>query len=253
MCLFQLWFSQSICLVVGLLGHMIVLFLIFRGISILCFMLSVSVYIPSTVQEGSFFSTPSPEFIICIFYRWWPFRSDGHHQLDGYEFDQALGVGDGQGKLACCSLWGHKESDTTEKLNWTDSNQWWSFIEVLICISLIMSFLEHFFLCLLAVCKSSLKKMSILVFFLLIFDCVVCFSHNELQELLVYYGDEPIVSCFICSYIFPFWELPFQVVYSFLKAVQKCLSLTRSHLFIFDFISIILRGKLDMEQQTGSK
>ena len=37
-----------------------------------------------------------------------------HHQLDGHEFEQALGVGDGQGGLACCSPWGRKESDTTE-------------------------------------------------------------------------------------------------------------------------------------------
>ena len=42
-----------------------------------------------------------------------------HHQLDEYEFEQALGVGDGQGGLACCSPWGHKESDTTERLNRT--------------------------------------------------------------------------------------------------------------------------------------
>ena len=40
-----------------------------------------------------------------------------HHQLDRLEFEQALGVGDGQGSLACCSLWGHKESDMTEQLN----------------------------------------------------------------------------------------------------------------------------------------
>ena len=38
-----------------------------------------------------------------------------HHRLDGHEFGQALGVGDGQGSLACCSPWGHKESDTTEQ------------------------------------------------------------------------------------------------------------------------------------------
>ena len=43
-----------------------------------------------------------------------------HHQLDGHEFEQAPGVGDGQGGLACCSPWGHKESDTTERLNWTE-------------------------------------------------------------------------------------------------------------------------------------
>ena len=34
-----------------------------------------------------------------------------------YEFEQALGVGDGQGSLACCSPWGHEESDTTDWLN----------------------------------------------------------------------------------------------------------------------------------------
>ena len=40
-----------------------------------------------------------------------------HHQLNGCEFEQTLGVGDGQGGLACCSPWGHKESDMTERLN----------------------------------------------------------------------------------------------------------------------------------------
>ena len=43
-----------------------------------------------------------------------------HHQLDGHEFEQALGVSDGQGSLACCSPWVHKESDTTEQLNRTE-------------------------------------------------------------------------------------------------------------------------------------
>ena len=40
-----------------------------------------------------------------------------HHRLDGHEFEQALGVGDGQGSLACCSPRGRKESDMTECLN----------------------------------------------------------------------------------------------------------------------------------------
>ena len=40
-----------------------------------------------------------------------------HHRLDGHKFEQTLGVGDGQGSLACCSPWGFKELDTTE-LNW---------------------------------------------------------------------------------------------------------------------------------------
>ena len=42
-----------------------------------------------------------------------------HHWCDGHEFEQALEGGDGQGSLACCSPWGCKESDTTERLNWT--------------------------------------------------------------------------------------------------------------------------------------
>ena len=40
-----------------------------------------------------------------------------HLQLHVYEFEEAPEVGDGQGSLACCSPWGHKESDTTEQLN----------------------------------------------------------------------------------------------------------------------------------------
>ena len=42
-----------------------------------------------------------------------------HHWLDGHESECTPGVGDGQGGLACCDSWGHKESDTTE-LNWTE-------------------------------------------------------------------------------------------------------------------------------------
>ena len=42
-----------------------------------------------------------------------------HLRLNGHEFEQSLGVGDGQESLACCSPWGCKESDTTERLNWT--------------------------------------------------------------------------------------------------------------------------------------
>ena len=45
-----------------------------------------------------------------------------HHWLDGHEFGRTPGVGDGQGGLACCSPWGHKESDTKRatELNWTE-------------------------------------------------------------------------------------------------------------------------------------
>ena len=43
-----------------------------------------------------------------------------HHQLNGRGFGWTPGVGDGQGGLACCDSWGHKESDMTERLNWTE-------------------------------------------------------------------------------------------------------------------------------------
>ena len=43
-----------------------------------------------------------------------------HHQLNGHEFESTPGVGNGQGGLVCCSPWGCKESDMTERLNWTE-------------------------------------------------------------------------------------------------------------------------------------
>ena len=45
-----------------------------------------------------------------------------HNRLNGHEFGWTPGVGDGQGGLACCGSWGHKESDTTEWLHWTELN-----------------------------------------------------------------------------------------------------------------------------------
>ena len=46
-----------------------------------------------------------------------------HHRLNGHKFEQTPGVGDGQGGLVCCDSWGRKESDTTERLNWTEQKQ----------------------------------------------------------------------------------------------------------------------------------
>ena len=47
-----------------------------------------------------------------------------HHRLNRHEFEWTPGVGDGQGGLACCDSWGHKEFDTTEQLNWTELTLW---------------------------------------------------------------------------------------------------------------------------------
>ena len=44
-----------------------------------------------------------------------------HHRLDAHEFEWIPGVGNGQGGMACCDSWRHKESVTTERLNWTNN------------------------------------------------------------------------------------------------------------------------------------
>ena len=59
-----------------------------------------------------------------------------HHQLNGHGVEQAPGAGDGQGGLVCCSPLGHKESDTTEWLNWTEM-KWKYFKHFLIAFILI--------------------------------------------------------------------------------------------------------------------
>ena len=69
---FELWFSQGVCPGVGLLGHRVVLFLVFKGTSILLSIVTVSVYIPTKMQEGSLLVIASPAFIACRFF------DDGH-------------------------------------------------------------------------------------------------------------------------------------------------------------------------------
>ena len=48
-----------------------------------------------------------------------------HHLVDGHELEQTLGDGDGQGSLVCCSPWGRKESDATERLNNNNNIELW--------------------------------------------------------------------------------------------------------------------------------
>ena len=48
-----------------------------------------------------------------------------HHLVDGHELEQTLGDGEGQGSLVCCSPWGRKESDATERLNNNNNIELW--------------------------------------------------------------------------------------------------------------------------------
>ena len=62
-----------------------------------------------------------------------------HHWLDGRESEWTPGVGEGQGGLACCDSWGRKESDTTERLNWTELKQinwteWLFMLNYCVCV-----------------------------------------------------------------------------------------------------------------------
>ena len=188
MCLSQFWFPQGIWLLVGLLGHMVVLFLVFKGISILSSMVTVLIYIPTNSARVFPFLHTLSRIYCKLFY-------DGHSDWCG-----------------------------------------WYLIVVLICISLIMSNVEHLFMSLLAIYMSSLEKWLFRYFshFLigLFLWCWVVWAVCIFWKLM-------LCQLFHLPLFSPILRAVFTLfIVSF--AVEKLLSLNRFHLFTFVFISITL-------------
>jgi len=138
-----------------------------------------------------------------------------HHQLDAHEFEWTPVVGDGQGGLTCCDSWGHKESDTTERLNWTEQ---WVMLSIFLCVCWVSAYLLWRNVCL-----------GLLPIFWL-----GCFSDVELYELVIILEINPLsVASF--AVIFSHSEYYLYILFIVSFAVQKLLNFIKYHLFSFCF------------------
>ena len=131
MCLFQPWFPRDICLGVGLLSHMVVLFLVFKGISIPSSVVAVSVYTPTnSARAFPFLHTLSSIYCFYTFWWWafwlmwgdislWFWFAFLERQRRQWHPTPVLlpGKSHGRRSLVGCSPWGREELDTTEWLH----------------------------------------------------------------------------------------------------------------------------------------